>query len=178
MRASWQTKLQLSGSLFKQTRMKLPMIKVRRVNHIVLWVRDLERMTNFYSSLLGLEVAERLGEDAVFLRVPDSDNHHDLGLIQLGPDAADTPEAPHTGLYHVAWEVASPQDLRDARDALTEASVLVGESEHGNSLSLYAKDPEGNEFEIFWMIPRENWNDREFGVRPLDLTAEMSRFPK
>ena len=73
----------------------------------------------------------------------------------------------------MAWEVESLPDLAEARRSLIEAGALSGESDHGASLSLYAHDPDGNEFEVFWMVPREEWETRGFGTRRLDLQGEL-----
>jgi hypothetical protein len=70
--------------------------------------------------------------------------------------------------------VASIQDLAKARLALQQAGSLAGESDHGNSLSLYAKDPDGVEIEVFWTLPREEWEKRGFGTRRLDLAGELA----
>jgi catechol-2,3-dioxygenase len=77
-------------------------------------------------------------------------------------------------MYHAAWEVATIQDLAKAREAMLRSGNLVGESDHGNSLSLYAKDPDGNELEVFFMLPREEWEKRGFGTRRLDLEKELA----
>jgi catechol-2,3-dioxygenase len=74
-------------------------------------------------------------------------------------------------MYHAAWEVAELTDLARARRRLIEVGSLVGESDHGVSLSLYAKDPDGLEFELFWTVP----DGRPVGTRPLDLDAELAR---
>jgi catechol-2,3-dioxygenase len=74
-------------------------------------------------------------------------------------------------MYHSAWEVAQLTDLARARQRLTEAGALVGSSDHGVSLSLYAKDPDGLEFEIFWTVP----GGTSAGTKALDLEAELRR---
>ena len=116
-----------------------------------------------------------MGDQAAFLRANGSDNHHDLGLFGIGDGAPAPTRGQQVGLYHLAWEVAEIQDLASARKALLEANALSGESDHGNSLSLYGQDPDGNEFEVFWMIPREEWETRGFGTRRLDLEGELAR---
>jgi catechol-2,3-dioxygenase len=110
----------------------------------------------------------------VFLRANGSDNHHDLGLFGIGPDAPPPTQGRQVGMYHAAWEVASIEDLAHARDALLQSGALAGESDHGNSLSLYARDPDGNELEVFFMLPREEWEQRGFGTRRLDLEKELA----
>ena len=74
-------------------------------------------------------------------------------------------------MYHSAWEVAEITDLVRARQRLVEAGALVGSSDHGVSLSLYAKDPDGLEFEIFWTVP----GGASVRTRPLDLDGELAR---
>ena len=151
------------------------MFTIKRLNHAVLYVRDAKHALEFYRGTLGFEVVEAMGDRAYFLRANGSDNHHDLGLFGIGEQAPPPGRGDRVGLYHLAWEVDSLPDLARAREALAEAGALGGESDHGNSLSLYAKDPDGNEFEVFWMVPREEWEPRGFGTKPLDLEGELSR---
>jgi catechol-2,3-dioxygenase len=153
-------------------------IPVARLNHAVLYVRDATRAADFYSRVFGFEVVESaFGGRAVFMRSAGGDNHHDLGLFSVGPDA---PRAPRgsTGLYHLAWEVPTIDDLATAAGVLSEAGALSGASDHGVSKSLYGADPDGNEFEIMWRVPREAWGDyADKGVvMPLDLDAEVRRW--
>jgi catechol-2,3-dioxygenase len=152
------------------------MIKITGLNHLVLFVSDVKKSKEFYCKVLGFKVREKLGDEAVFLHAGGSDNHHDLGLIFAGENARPLPGGPRIGLYHSAWEVKTIDDLVEARSELDKYGVLVGESEHGNSLSLYAKDPDGNEFEVFWMVPREDWPKRKFGINKLDWDKELARY--
>jgi catechol-2,3-dioxygenase len=147
---------------------------IKRLNHAVLYVRDATRAADFYREVLGFETVEALGDQAVFLRANGSDNHHDLGLFGVGP-GAEPPRPGRVGLYHLAWEVEVLPDLARARDSLVEAGALTGTADHGSSLSLYAADPDGNEFEVFWMVPRDEWASRGFGTRRLDLEGELAR---
>jgi catechol-2,3-dioxygenase len=154
---------------------------VRRLNHAVLYVRDLARTVSFYREVLGFEVRTDVPGRAAFLRAPGSANDHDLGLFQLAP-GADAPAAdPGTraGLYHLAWEVGTLADLADIRARLTTAGALVGSSDHRVSKSLYAKDPSGVEFEVMWRVPAEDW-EAELGsgdlIAPLDLDADLARW--
>src|ERR1700716_1412914 len=125
---------------------------IKRLNHLVLWVRDAQRSLGFYRNVLGFSIVEMPSPQAVFMRANGSDNHHDLGLFGIGMDASPPSAGRQVGLYHAAWEVATIEDLAHARDTLSGARALVGESDHGNSLSLYAKDPDGVEIEVFWML--------------------------
>ncbi len=153
------------------------MIRVTRLNHAVLFVRDLDRSVEFYRRAFGFEEITRAGGRMAFLRSAGSGNHHDLGLFELGSDA---PRPPHgsTGLYHLAWEVPTIQDLAAAARTLSTLGALVGASDHGATKSLYAKDPDGIEFEVMWPVPRDQWGEYETqGITaPLDLDRELARF--
>ena len=150
-------------------------IPITRLNHAVLFVRDLDRAAGFYREVFGFQEIARTGPMA-FLRASGSDNHHDLGLLALGPQASSPPPG-STGLYHLAWQVRDIADLASARRILEENGALGGESDHGATKSLYGRDPDGNEFEIMWMLPREQWGEYENSavVAPLDLEGELAR---
>ena len=149
-----------------------------RLNHAVLFVSDVSRSERFYVEVFGMVVVVREPRmNAVFLRLPRSGNHHDLGLFQAAPAAAPRRRG-GIGLYHLAWQVDTIDELQQARAALLDAGALSGESSHGATKSLYGADPDGNEFEIMWMLPREAWGEYENAapVDRLDLAAEISRW--
>ena len=153
------------------------MTTVKRLNHAVLFVRDVAKSVEFYRAAFGFEViAELPGRAAAFLRAAGSDNHHDLGLFSVGPNAPSAPRG-SVGLYHLAWQVDSIRDLAEMRERLAGLGALGGASDHGATKSLYGHDPDGNEFEVMWMLPRAEWGEYESDapVRPLDLDAELAR---
>jgi len=144
----------------------------------VLFVADLERAETFYTSVFGMEVVAREPRaNAAFLRLPRSGNHHDLGLFGVGPAAAPKRRG-GIGLYHLAWQLDTIDELAAARQALIEAGAYTGESSHGATKSIYAADPDGNEFEIMWMLPRQAWGVYENAapIDRLDLDAELARW--
>jgi catechol-2,3-dioxygenase len=147
-----------------------------RLNHAVLFVADLDRALAFYTEVFAMHiVAQEPRANAAFLRLPRSGNHHDLGLFGLGPDA--TPKSPRgVGLYHLAWQVDTIDELADARQSLLDSGAYTGESSHGATKSIYGADPDGNEFEVMWMLPRDAWGEFEHTatVERLDLTAEVT----
>jgi len=153
------------------------MIPVQRLNHAVLYVRDAAASARWYSEVFGFEIISEIPGTAAFLRAGGTDNHHDLGLFSVGPGAPG-PERGRVGLYHLAWQVGSVRDLVGARSTLVARGAYVGESDHGATKSIYGVDPDGNEFEIMWAVPRELWGDydRNAVVQPLDLDAEVDRF--
>jgi catechol-2,3-dioxygenase len=153
-------------------------VSIRRLNHAVLYVRDARRSAAFYTEAFGFEVVGEFGDGAaVFLRAAGTENHHDLGLFSLG-ESAPPPQPGRVGLYHLAWEVETIHELADMRARLLQMGALVGESDHGVSKSLYAKDPDGIEFEVMWPVPRADWGDTEHDAvtQRLDLPAELARF--
>ncbi|MDQ3944871.1 MAG: VOC family protein [Actinomycetota bacterium] len=149
-----------------------------RLNHAVLFVSDLERSVRFYTETFGMEVIAREPRaNAAFLRLPRSGNHHDLGLFGVGTSGG--PKRRGTvGLYHLAWQVDTIDDLATARQSLRVAGAYTGESSHGATKSVYGADPDGNEFEIMWMLPRDQWGDYEHAapIDHLDLDAELDRW--
>jgi catechol-2,3-dioxygenase len=153
-------------------------IPVVRLNHAVLFVRDVDRAAGFYHDVFGFEEMERPpGMRAAFMRSPIGGNHHDLGLFEVGADAAKPPRG-SVGLYHLAWQVATIEELAAAATVLREARAMTGASDHGVSKSLYGRDPDGNEFEIMWQVPAEAWGDYadQAAILPLDLEAEVARW--
>lgn len=82
------------------------------------------------------------------------------------------------GLYHLAWQLDTVDELAAARRALIGAGAYTGESSHGATKSLYGADPDGNEFELMWMLPRDEWGPYENAapIDHLDLDAEVRRW--
>ncbi len=152
-------------------------IEAVRLNHAVLFVADLERSVAFYERAFGMSVMAREPRaGAAFLRLPRSGNHHDLGLFAVGAQ----PPRPRgaIGLYHLAWQVDTVEELEGARMTLAHLDAYTGESSHGATKSVYGKDPDGNEFEVMWMLPRDSWGDHA-GAAPverLDLATDVARW--
>ena len=154
---------------------------VQRLNHAVLYVRDVQRSLAFYRDVLGFRVKVEIPGRAVFLQAEGSTNDHDLGLFAIGTGAAPSEAGVRTvGLYHLAWEVDTLAELSRVRDALLQARALVGESDHATTKGLYAQDPDGLEFEVSWLLPADLITDdvRAQGAttRPLDLAREIERY--
>lgn len=153
---------------------------ISRMNHAVLYVRDARRQQRFYTEVLGFStVIEEPDGGFVFMRGPDSQNHHDIAFFTIGSGAAASDAGRRTvGMYHIAWEVGSLDELAEARERLSAAGALIGASDHGANKSLYARDPDGLEFEVMWLVPPDRWGDEEHEaiIRPLDLAAEQRAF--
>jgi catechol-2,3-dioxygenase len=154
---------------------------IKRMNHAVLYVRDADRTTEFYRDVLGFRVVGEFPGTAKFLQAPDSTNDHDLALFTIGPNAGDSTAGRSTvGLYHIAWEVQTLGDLQEIALKLQEVDALVGATDHSTTKALYAKDPDGLEFEVCWLVPAQFLSDEVVAakteLRPLNLQADIERY--
>jgi catechol-2,3-dioxygenase len=154
---------------------------IHRLNHAVVYVREVAKSVAFYRDVLGFEVVMSMGGKAAFLRAGDSTNDHDLGLFEVGAQAGASGAGRTTvGLYHLAWEVDTLRDLESTRDRLAQAGALVGMSDHSTTKSLYGQDPDGLEFEIVWLVPADLLDDAALAgrerIQPLDLAREIERY--
>ena len=153
---------------------------ITRLNHAVLYVRDAEVSAAFYGEVLGFRQVMQMG-GARFLQAAGSTNDHDLGLFTIGEGAAASEAGRRTvGLYHLAWEVDTLAELSRIASLLSERGALVGASDHGSTKALYAKDPDGIEFEVSWLVPADRLDDEvkdaRSSIRPLDLSKELERY--
>ena len=157
---------------------------INRLNHAVLFVRDIERSVAFYTDVLGFRRIDMTPEGfagAAFLQAPGSTNDHDLGLFEIGSDAGPSDAGRTTvGLYHLAWEIDTLAEMKQLAAFLAENGALAGSSDHGTTKSLYGKDPDGLEFEVVWLIPADLLDDAARQARkrigPLDLAKEKQKY--
>ena len=154
---------------------------ITRLNHAVLYVRDAERSAAFYEDVLGFRRLPMVFRGAVFLQAPGSSNDHDLALFSIGDAAGPSKAGRQTvGLYHLAWEVDTLDELDRVARRLTEAGALVGASDHGTTKALYAKDPDGIEFEVSWLVPADLITpevlEQRSRIGRLDLARDKQRY--
>jgi catechol-2,3-dioxygenase len=152
---------------------------IRQLNHAVLYVRDAQRHRRFYEDVLGFTTVVDGPGPYVFMRAPGSANHHDIAFFTIGAEADDSDAGRRTvGMYHLAWEVATLDELVEMRERLAAAGALVGASDHHVNKSLYCRDPDGLEFEVMWLNPPENWGTKEHDaiVEPLDIDRDIERY--
>jgi catechol-2,3-dioxygenase len=156
---------------------------ITRLNHAVLYVRDVAVTREFYENVLGFETLMWMPGQAAFFRAPGSTNDHDLGTFQIGTGAGPSQAGRRTvGLYHLAWEADTLAELQRIAVVLSERKALVGASDHITTKSLYAVDPDGLEFEVCWVVPAEFLTDelraeqKSAMTKPLDLARELARY--
>lgn len=146
-----------------------------RIGHVHLRVADLERALGFYHEVLGFEVMQRFGKQAVFLSA--GGYHHHIGLNTWESAGGSPPPPGTTGLYHVAILYPTRTALADALRRLVAAGIeLEGAADHGVSEALYLRDPDGNGVELYRDRPPEQWPRTPGGelamfTHPLDMDA-------
>jgi len=127
-----------------------------RIGHVHLKVSDLERSLSFYRDLLGFEVMQQYGSQAVF--VSAGGYHHHIGLNTWHSKGAGPAPVNLPGLYHTAILYPTRKDLAVILKRLLEANYpLTGASDHGVSEALYLDDPDGNGVELYWDKPKDQW---------------------
>jgi catechol 2,3-dioxygenase len=127
-----------------------------RIGHVHLKVGNLQRALDFYCGVLGLELMQRLGDEAAFLAA--GGYHHHVALNTWESLGGSPPPPGSTGLYHFALVYPTRAALAEALRRLIAAGIpLEGASDHGVSESLYLRDPDGNGVELYRDRPPEQW---------------------
>ena len=149
----------------------------------MLYVRDVQATRDFYETVLGFRTLIWMPGRAAFFQAPGSTNDHDLGTFQIGSQAGPSQAGRSSvGLNHLAWEVDTLSELQRISGLLKDHDALVGASDHVTTKALYAKDPDGIEFEVCWLVPADLIDDelleraKRVQVAHLDLPAEIERY--
>ncbi len=132
-------------------------MKVQSLGHVVIKVRNQQRAEAFYNGILGIPIAARLEAHAMTFFTLG--NHHDFAILAVGDDAPDAP-GNSPGLLHVAFKIGNSIDeLRKAKVVLESAGVTAEAYDHGVAQSIYFKDPDGNEVELY-VDGSDEWKTR------------------
>ena len=135
-----------------------------RIGHVHLKVSDLERSLAFYHELLGFEIIQRYGSQAVFISA--GGYHHHIGLNTWHSKGAGPAPVNVPGLYHTAILYPTRKDLAVILKRLIDAKYpLTGASDHGVSEAIYLNDPDHNGVELYWDKPKDQW--------PVDANGEL-----
>jgi catechol 2,3-dioxygenase len=134
---------------------------VKELGHLVLYVRDVERSRRFYRDVLGWKEITEGFEGQPVAAFSSGRTHHELLLIEVGPDARPIPQGRRVGLYHFGLKVGeTDEELRAVLRRLQEHNVkIVGASDHTVTHSLYIEDPDGNEIELYIDVQPEVWRE-------------------
>ena len=152
-------------------------LKPVSLDHVNIFVRNAGRSHQWYTDILGLHTQDIFyhpGTEkmrAAFLAC-DPDHAHDIALFEVGDEAA-LPQKGQVGLNHVAWRMANLDDLAEMYQRLKDKSVPIHVADHTVSIGVYFADPDGNGLEVYYELPRSQWN-RE---RPFSEQGEKGRFP-
>ena len=123
------------------------MIKVDRIAHVVIKVRNLENSLDFYTRVLGLKVMGRIDPNVAFLST--GRDHHELGIAEIGGEAPGN-SFYRVGVEHFAFRLRDENDLREAYQTLLDENVEIAYTvNHGVAKSVYFLDPDGNELEVY-----------------------------
>jgi catechol 2,3-dioxygenase len=151
-------------------------VSVIELGHIVLYVRNVALSRAFYGDVLGWPlVATAEIDGARALAFSAGRTHHDLLLIEAGPDAArPSTTAQRLGRYVIGIKIGNDdEDLRVMlRRIIGHRIPLVGSADHTIAHSLYVLDPDGNEVELYVDVPGTDWTNMRTILappRPLDL---------
>lgn len=125
--------------------------RIGKIGHVVLNVADIERSVRFYTQILGFSVSDAYPADMVpggmvFMRC-NSDHH---GVALVGQPA---PQGAKSGLHHMAFEVATLDEVLRARNHLARNGVAIdfeGRRRAGCQIAVEFRDPDGHQLEIFW----------------------------
>ena len=132
---------------------------LQRVGHVVLKMRDLNNAKSIYRDILGMKITDERDDLGVFFRFDDY--HHDIAVLKVS-DNASGPEQDQVGLAHVAIVADSFDTVKSMYKRLKAHDVeIVRTVDHGVTKSVYCKDPEGNEVEIYCEVPEKPWNEVE-----------------
>lgn len=148
-------------------------MKAHYLGHVVFYVKNLEQSLAFYRDLLGFQEIGRVFNGGA-AALTSGRTHHELLLIQVG-DAPGPLQGRRRGLYHIGIKVGdSVNELRAAKRELEHAAVTIdGMSDHTVSQSLYLRDPDGNEVELYVDADESLWKQDPGAVlspsRPLLL---------
>ena len=126
----------------------------KRLGHLVLNVRDLERAEDFYTRILGLTVTAKFEGNAVFMSA-NTDLSHELLLVSPN-DEIDT-EGQRKGLVHMAWQMESFEDLKALHQRLKDNDIPIRIGDHGLSLGVYFHDHDDYELEAYYELPKSEW---------------------
>jgi catechol-2,3-dioxygenase len=126
------------------------------LGHVNIYVRNVERSHQWYTDVLGLHTYDYMPGRAAFLSA-DLEQSHEVALMQVGDDAP-LQQKKQVGLNHMAWMMHSLDDLKDMYQRLQEKNVPIDHiSDHGLSIGIYFRDPDGNGVEVSYELPRSEW---------------------
>ena len=128
----------------------------KSLGHLVMRVRDIDRSVDFYTRVMGLTIMEKTASGTVFMSA-NTEKSHELAIRAIGMDA-DGPDHSVVGQAHMAWQMETFEDLQELYDRMVENNVRIQRiGDHGISLGVYLLDPDDNEIEVYYEMPKAEW---------------------
>src|SRR5262245_13532095 len=126
------------------------------LGHVNIYVRNVERSHKWYEDVLGLHTYDYMPGRAAFMSA-DEEQSHEVALMQVGDDAP-LQQKGQVGLNHMAWRLESLDDLKEFYHRIKAKGIKPDHiADHGISLGIYLRDPDGNGVEVFYEMPRAEW---------------------
>lgn len=126
------------------------------LGHVNIYVRNVERSHKWYEDVLGLHTYDYMPGRAAFMSA-DQEQSHEVALMQVGDEAL-LQQKRQVGLNHMAWMMHSLDDLKEVYQRLKDKNVPIDHvSDHGISVGVYFRDPDGNGIEVSYELPRNQW---------------------
>ena len=147
-----------------------------RIGHVHLKVSDIEKSLAFYHGMLGFEIMQRYGSNAVFISA--GGYHHHIGLNTWYSKAAEPASMNGVGLFHTAILYPTKKDLAEIVQRLQSLNYpFTGAADHGVSIAFYLNDPDGNGVELYWDKPKEEWPvDKDGNLQMVSDAVDMEKF--
>ena len=146
-------------------------VKIKRVGHLVLKVKDLERSRRFFTEILAFSQVGDNGRGMLFFSTDVVDNHHMLAIRQA-KEGSPMPDLEQIGMEHVSFEVASFAELQEVYQRFKENNVKIRHTVfHGVAKSIYFFDPDGNQLEVYCNVPPEEY--RKSVPNPYSLYGDI-----
>ena len=143
----------------------------KHLGHLVMRVRDMDRSLDFYTRVMGLTIMERSPSGTVFMSA-NTEKSHELAIRAIGMDAGG-PDSSLVGQAHMAWQMESFEDLQELYSRLKENDVrILRIGDHGISMGVYLLDPDDNEIEVYYELPKAQWQ------WPADKDLFGGKFPR
>jgi catechol 2,3-dioxygenase len=137
------------------------MLRPRKLGHVGIFVKDLERSKKFYTEVVGLKVSDELPGRAVFLRC--SHDHHDTVLFQLSPEKLSRSLEDRVEIQQISYEVDRLDDLRQkAAELRAQGIEVIGPEQKGPGMdkTIEFRDPDGNKIQFYCDMDQTGWDDR------------------
>ncbi len=136
------------------------MVKIKKLGHVGIFVRDVEKSKKFYTEILGFKLSDVNEQGIVFLRC--STDHHDTVLVPMPKENHNAVPTERREVQQISYEVDSVEDLRKALNFLREKGVTIvsglRQRGPGNDKTIDFLDPDGNNVQLYCEMDQIGWD--------------------